>query len=127
MKIWFQNRRTKWKKQDNISNAEAAEHKIQTGTGKDGMLLNSGKQTEDPCEIKLKEFPKKISDTTNAKTETDSAVKTLESAKDPSLNVLKDSHSFKSLPASEPSGNKLIPINSKDVLKKLPLNERDKP
>lgn len=35
MKIWFQNRRTKWKKQDNISNAEAAEHKNQ----------NTGKQT----------------------------------------------------------------------------------
>lgn len=34
MKIWFQNRRTKWKKQDNISNAEAAEHKNQ----------NAGKQ-----------------------------------------------------------------------------------
>ncbi|XP_069681098.1 uncharacterized protein [Periplaneta americana] len=36
VKIWFQNRRTKWKKQDNISNAEAAEHKNQSAGKQEG-------------------------------------------------------------------------------------------
>lgn len=48
VKIWFQNRRTKWKKQDNISNAEAAEHKNQT-TGK--QTGKSNKCSADPKNI----------------------------------------------------------------------------
>lgn len=36
VKIWFQNRRTKWKKLDNISNAVAAEHKVHSGKGTGG-------------------------------------------------------------------------------------------
>ena len=43
MKIWFQNRRTKWKKQDNISNAEAAEHKNQNNP-KSGQVKGSKQQ-----------------------------------------------------------------------------------
>lgn len=40
VKIWFQNRRTKWKKQDNISNSEAAEHK-NTVSSKGGRENNN--------------------------------------------------------------------------------------
>lgn len=45
VKIWFQNRRTKWKKQDNISNAEAAEHKNHS-TGKHEIGNGGSKNKE---------------------------------------------------------------------------------
>lgn len=64
VKIWFQNRRTKWKKIDNISNAEAAEHK-NNSVHKDGSKQSS----ED---TKLSTNSKHISQSSNSSIESDS-------------------------------------------------------
>ncbi|XP_030748787.1 transcription factor LBX1 [Sitophilus oryzae] len=45
VKIWFQNRRTKWKKIDNISNAEAAEHKNTGPKSEDGRTNRNYQRT----------------------------------------------------------------------------------
>ena len=48
MKIWFQNRRTKWKKQENISNAEAAEMMKAKKENQLSSNLKAGKPSPPP-------------------------------------------------------------------------------
>lgn len=75
VKIWFQNRRTKWKKIDNISNAEAAGHKNHAIT-KDGS-----KNTDE----KIRIFSKTISQSSNSSLESDSKSSATSAVTDSSL------------------------------------------
>ncbi|CAG7824023.1 unnamed protein product [Allacma fusca] len=62
VKIWFQNRRTKWKKQDNISNAEAAEHKVQATKSSGGK---SRDKNASPLPSNRNKHPPPLSDSTS--------------------------------------------------------------
>ena len=67
MKIWFQNRRTKWKKTEGISNAEAAEHKIGGPKHIDTIRqkqidANKGKLCDDVGLVKIDKADEKVND-----------------------------------------------------------------
>ncbi len=69
MKIWFQNRRTKWKKQENISNAEAAEHKIGGPKNGEAPKETKGKSAVSVEATKATDTPTDTTDSPNAATE----------------------------------------------------------
>lgn len=65
VKIWFQNRRTKWKKIDNISNAEAAEHKNHTPTKEPSSKAEN-------VHSKMRIYSKQMNQSSNSSLESDS-------------------------------------------------------
>ncbi|XP_044766000.1 homeobox protein HMX3 [Coccinella septempunctata] len=74
VKIWFQNRRTKWKKIDNISNAEAAGHK-------NHAISKDGSKNSDEKGL----FSKTISQSSNSSLESDSKSSATSTVTDSSL------------------------------------------
>ncbi|EFA11601.1 homeobox protein ceh-31 [Tribolium castaneum] len=118
VKIWFQNRRTKWKKIDNISNAEAAEHKNHT-------IPKDGSKSSD--DVKLRTYSKHASQSSNSSIESDS--KSSVASAEPPLQA----KSFKDILQNSRT-NPLSPDphfqaqmdSTKDVLLNLSFNIKDK-
>lgn len=120
VKIWFQNRRTKWKKIDNISNAEAAEHKNHT-ISKDG--------TKSLDDIKLRTYSKHASQSSNSSIESDSKSSVASAVTEPTLqaksfkDILQSNHTI----ALSPDSHFQTQMDSaKDVLLNLSFNIKDK-
>ncbi|CAH0561942.1 unnamed protein product, partial [Brassicogethes aeneus] len=123
VKIWFQNRRTKWKKIDNISNAEAAEHKNHT-VPKDGS-----KQSSDSEGGKTRTYPKHASQSSNSSMESDSKSSATSTVVDSNLPT----KSFKDIlqtnrakPLTSDSHFQTQIDSTKEVFLNLSFNVKDK-
>lgn len=116
MKIWFQNRRTKWKKIDNISNAEAAEHK------------NHGpKDAKTPDELHAKlRLPKPVNQSSNSSLESDSKSSCATVDTTVGAKTFKDILHTGRLSLSPDSQFQAQMDNAKDVLLNLSFNVKDK-
>lgn len=117
VKIWFQNRRTKWKKIDNISNAEAAEHKNQI------VNKNYSKPMEE-FQTKVRSS-KSVSHNSNSSIESDS--KSSASLVTDSTPMSKDFKNILSgcLPLSPEIHFQTPTKSEKDVLLNLSFNVKD--
>lgn len=121
VKIWFQNRRTKWKKIDNVSNAEAAEHKNQAAP------RDSAKGDEP--QAKLRGYVKHINQSSNSSLESDSK-SSFTAASTGGTDSPLSARSFKDIlhhPPLSPDAHFQSQIDSaKDVLLNLSFNVKDK-
>lgn len=117
VKIWFQNRRTKWKKIDNISNAEAAEHKNHT-------IPKDGSKSSD--DVKLRTYSKHVSQSSNSSMESDSK-SSVASAEPPlQAKTFKDIlQNTRTNPLSPESHFQSQMDSTKDVLLNLSFNIKD--
>lgn len=120
MKIWFQNRRTKWKKIDNISNAEAAEHKNHT-ISKDG--------TKSMDDIKLRTYSNQANQSSNSSIESDSKSSVASAITEPTLqaksfkDILQSNHTTA---LTSDSHFQTQMDSAKDVFLNLSYNIKDK-
>ncbi|KAF5300963.1 hypothetical protein FQA39_LY10933 [Lamprigera yunnana] len=120
VKIWFQNRRTKWKKIDNISNAEAAEHKNQ-------IVNKDNSKSSDEFHSKISGFSKPVNHNSNSSIESDT-----KSSASVAVDSALSSKNFKSilsgyLPLSPEIQFQVQRDSSKDLLLNLSFNVTDTP
>lgn len=116
VKIWFQNRRTKWKKIDNISNAEAAEHK------------NHGpKDAKEDVQGKLRNYPKQVNQSSNSSIESDtkSVISIAADSSSISAKSFEDIFQSNRLPLSPETQFQVQMDSAKDVLLNLSFNVKE--
>ncbi|KAI3378092.1 hypothetical protein SNEBB_001100 [Seison nebaliae] len=118
VKIWFQNRRTKWKKAENISNEEAAEHKL---NGRRSILQINPASSIDERFVLRNMFPQIAN-----KLSTDSSSLKNNNNYVSYINLLQ---SLKSLPQKVNSPKEIIdnPISFNNSFKQNPLNDSTVP